>query len=109
MLEGPCSDCEGARLKSEARSVLIGGKSLPDVARMTVEDAHEFFADLALSETNQTIAEDALKEICGRLVFLLDVGLNYLSLDRTAPTLSGGESQRIRLASQIGSGLVGVT
>jgi excinuclease ABC subunit A len=109
MLEGPCGSCEGARLKDEARSVLIGGSSLPEVAMMTIEDAHRFFEDLKLTETNQTIAEDALKEIRGRLTFLLDVGLNYLSLDRTAPTLSGGESQRIRLASQIGSGLVGVT
>ncbi|MEE2754151.1 MAG: excinuclease ABC subunit UvrA [Candidatus Latescibacterota bacterium] len=109
MLEGPCTDCEGARLRNEARSVLVDGRSLPEVARMTIEDAHAFFAGIELSETNQVIAEDALKEIRGRLTFLLDVGLNYLSLDRTAPTLSGGESQRIRLASQIGSGLVGVT
>ena len=109
MLEGPCEACEGARLNGEARSVLVDQKSLPEVAQMTIEEAHAFFAALALSETNQTIAEDALKEIRGRLTFLLDVGLNYLSLDRTAPTLSGGESQRIRLASQIGSGLVGVT
>ncbi|MBS14725.1 MAG: excinuclease ABC subunit A [Gemmatimonadetes bacterium] len=109
MLEGPCNSCEGSRLRDEARSVLIAGTSLPDVTAMTIEDAHTFFEHLVLSESNQTIAEDVLKEIRGRLSFLLDVGLNYLSLERTAPTLSGGESQRIRLASQIGSGLVGVT
>lgn len=109
MLEGPCDDCEGTRLTDEARAVLIDGRSLPDVSRMTIEAAHAFFETVSMSETNLTIAEDALKEIRGRLTFLLDVGLNYLSLDRTAPTLSGGESQRIRLASQIGSGLVGVT
>lgn len=109
MLEGPCSDCDGARLKDEARSVLIGKRALHDVAGMTIEDAHAFFENIDLTARDQVIAEDALKEIRGRLTFLLDVGLNYLSLDRTAPTLSGGESQRIRLASQIGSGLVGVT
>ena len=109
MLEGPCGECEGSRLKAEARSVLLDGRSLPDVTGMTIDEARVFFDGLDLGEKQVTIAEDALKEIHARLTFLLDVGLDYLSLGRTAPTLSGGEAQRIRLASQIGSGLVGVT
>jgi excinuclease ABC subunit A len=109
MLEGPCGECEGSRLKAEARSVLINGRSLPEVTGMTIDEARAFFSGLDLGENQVTIAEDALKEIDARLTFLLDVGLEYLSLGRTAPTLSGGEAQRIRLASQIGSGLVGVT
>jgi excinuclease ABC subunit A len=109
MRTGRCPDCEGARLRPEALAVTIEGKSLPEATSLPVADAHAFFADLSLSATQQTIAEDAMKEILGRLQFLLDVGLDYLTLDRTAPTLSGGEAQRIRLAGQIGSGLVGVT
>lgn len=109
MRVGVCPTCEGARLKAEALFVRINGRSLSDVTGMTIEHAHRFFTHLDLTETQVRIAEDALKEIRGRLTFLLDVGLDYLTLDRTAPTLSGGEAQRIRLASQIGSGLVGVT
>ncbi len=109
MLEGPCADCEGSRLRAEARSVLVGGRSLPEVTEMAIDEARAYFDALVLGEKEAAIAEDALKEIGARLTFLLDVGLDYLSLSRTAPTLSGGEAQRIRLASQIGSGLVGVT
>ena len=83
-------------------------RSLPEVCRLSVADAAEFFSELELDATRQTIAAEVLKEIRGRLGFLLNVGLDYLTLDRTAPTLSGGESQRIRLAGQIGCGLVGV-
>jgi excinuclease ABC subunit A len=109
MRSGSCPICEGARLNSEALAVLIDGRSLPEVTEMAVVEVHSFFEDLELSPLQQAIAEDALKEIRGRLRFLLDVGLDYLSLSRSAPTLSGGEAQRIRLAGQIGSGLVGVT
>ncbi len=109
MRVGICPVCEGTRLKPEALSVKIEGHTLPDVTAMTVDRAHAFFQNLKLTEIQARIAEDALKEIRGRLKFLLDVGLDYLTLNRTAPTLSGGEAQRIRLASQIGSGLVGVT
>ena len=109
MRVGICPACEGTRLKPEALSVKIEGHTLPDVTAMTVDRAHAFFQNLKLTEIQARIAEDALKEIRGRLKFLLDVGLDYLTLNRTAPTLSGGEAQRIRLASQIGSGLVGVT
>ncbi|GJM24681.1 MAG: hypothetical protein DHS20C16_10960 [Phycisphaerae bacterium] len=103
-----CDRCDGARLNPQARSVLIGGMTLPQVSTMTIGEAADFFANLKLSDLEQFIAEDVLKEINHRLGFLVDVGLHYLTLDRTAPTLSGGESQRIRLASQIGAGLVGV-
>ena len=109
MRVGLCPVCEGTRLKPEALSVKIEGHTLPDVTAMTVDRAYAFFQSLKLTEIQARIAEDALKEIRGRLKFLLDVGLDYLTLNRTAPTLSGGEAQRIRLASQIGSGLVGVT
>jgi len=113
-----CSSCRGERLNAKARNVRITSQasgtweaaalSLPEVCSLSTADAKAFFADLQLSETQQLIAEEALKEIRGRLGFLLKCGLGYLALDRTAPTLSGGESQRIRLAGQIGSGLVGV-
>ena len=83
-------------------------RSLPEVCALPVSDAAEFFSELQLDATGQKIAEEVLKEIRGRLGFLVNVGLEYLTLDRTAPTLSGGESQRIRLAGQIGCGLVGV-
>ena len=109
MRVGECPDCRGVRLRPEALCVEIEGQTLPDVAAMTVAEARAFFASLKLTEVQARIAEDAMKEIVGRLQFLLDVGLDYLTLDRRAPTLSGGEAQRIRLASQIGSGLVGVT
>ncbi len=103
-----CPACKGARLNAQALAVLLGGKSITDVEAMFITDAIEFFASLELTPTQRKIAEEVLKEIISRLSFLRDVGLHYLTLDRSAPTLSGGESQRIRLASQIGSGLVGV-
>lgn len=109
MHTGRCTTCRGARLRGEAEAVTIEGVSLPAVTAMSVADAYAFINELNLTASRRMIAEDALKEITGRLRFLLDVGLDYLTLDRTAPTLSGGEAQRIRLAGQIGSGLVGVT
>ncbi|HEX2514156.1 MAG TPA: excinuclease ABC subunit UvrA, partial [Chloroflexota bacterium] len=104
----PCPACGGAKLRPEARAVTVGGQSLVDVGRLSVAGALAYFEGLVLPEREQTIAAELLKEIRGRLGFLLNVGLHYLSLDRPAPTLSGGEAQRIRLASQIGCGLVGV-
>ncbi len=104
----PCPACEGSRLRKEARFVFIGKKSLPELSRYAISDLLSFFQKLALSGTRAKIADKILKEIRQRLQFLVDVGLDYLSLDRTAETLSGGEAQRIRLASQIGAGLVGV-
>jgi excinuclease ABC subunit A len=103
-----CPACRGEKLKPEARAVTVGEKSLIEVERLSVADALTFFAELTLREREQTIAAELLKEIRGRLQFLLNVGLHYLTLDRAAPSLSGGEAQRIRLASQIGCGLVGV-
>jgi len=104
----PCPDCNGTRLRPEARNVFIGGISLPDVSAKTIADAAGYFASLTLTGSRATIAEKILKELQDRLGFLVDVGLNYLTLSRSADTLSGGEAQRIRLASQIGAGLVGV-
>lgn len=103
-----CPDCQGARLNRQALSVKLDGRTIYDCLSMSIADAVDYFAKVKLTSTQQIIAEEALKEIRTRLQFLIDVGLHYLALDRTAPTLSGGESQRIRLASQIGSGLVGV-
>jgi len=102
---GPCATCGGRRLRPESLAVLIGGKSIADVVGMTVEEAAAWFEGLELSEVERQIAEDALKEIRERLGFLVNVGLGYLTLDRTAPTLAGGEAQRLRLASQVGAGL----
>ncbi len=103
-----CPDCDGIRLNRAARHVFILDLSLPEISSMSVGHAREFFATLKLDGWRATIAEKIVKEIGDRLRFLSDVGLEYLSLDRSADTLSGGEAQRIRLASQIGSGLVGV-
>ena len=103
-----CPDCGGTRLNRAARHVFITDLSLPQISNMSVGHARAFFDDLALDGWRATIAEKIVKEIGARLGFLSDVGLDYLSLDRSADTLSGGEAQRIRLASQIGSGLVGV-
>ncbi|HOQ32421.1 MAG TPA: excinuclease ABC subunit UvrA [Candidatus Hydrogenedens sp.] len=103
-----CRSCQGTRLKPESRAVRINGKNIVDVTRMSIKEARSFFESLQLSEFQKRVAERILKEINLRLSFLMDVGLDYLTLDRSAGTLSGGESQRIRLASQIGSGLVGV-
>jgi excinuclease ABC subunit A len=104
----PCPDCEGTRLKPAARSVYIDNMNLPGVSAMTITDAAIYFHTLTLQGNRATIAEKILKELQDRLRFLIDVGLNYLTLNRSADTLSGGEAQRIRLASQIGAGLVGV-
>ena len=113
-----CPECSGERLNAQARAVRLTttaeglpgerSKSLPQVCRLSIAQAAAFFQQLELDDIDQMIAAEALKEIRARLQFLLDVGLDYLSLDRTAPTLSGGESQRIRLAGQVGCGLVGV-
>ena len=103
-----CPDCGGTRLNRAARHVFITGLSLPEISGMSVGHARAFFETLALEGWRATIAEKVVEEIGARLGFLSDVGLDYLSLDRSADTLSGGEAQRIRLASQIGSGLVGV-
>jgi excinuclease ABC subunit A len=108
MRRAVCAECGGERLNSQARAVRVGGRTLPEVERLSVQAAARFFAELELEASRQVIAEEVLKEIRARLEFLTNVGLDYLTLDRSAPTLSGGESQRIRLASQIGSGLVGV-
>jgi excinuclease ABC subunit A len=104
----PCIDCGGARLNEAARSVLIEGRSLPEVTRLTVGQARSYFAELQLSGWRAEVAARIVREVGERLRFLVDVGLDYLSLNRTATTLSGGEAQRIRLASQVGSGLTGV-
>jgi excinuclease ABC subunit A len=103
-----CPDCSGTRLRKEARNVFILNNTLPEIAAMPVGAAREYFTTLTLEGRQAQIAEKILKEINDRLRFLVDVGLNYLTLDRSADTLSGGEAQRIRLASQIGAGLVGV-
>ena len=103
-----CKECKGLRLNRAARHVFIEERALPDIAAMPVGDASSFFSTLKLAGSRGTIAEKIIKEIRERLDFLVNVGLNYLSLERSADTLSGGEAQRIRLASQIGAGLVGV-
>ncbi len=108
MTSTPCPVCHGTRLKPEVLSILVGGKNICQVTALTVRDCLRFFDGLALSERQQLIAKQVLKEIKARLQFLNDVGLEYLTLDRSAGTLSGGEAQRIRLATQIGSGLTGV-
>jgi excinuclease ABC subunit A len=104
----PCSTCEGRRIRAEALGVKIAGRHIADVTALSVAAAHEFFETLELKGSEAKIAVELLKEIRSRLRFLLDVGLSYLTLDRPAPSLSGGEGQRIRLASQIGSELTGV-
>ena len=118
MAEISCIDCDGARLNEQARNFRLEtasvkfqdqtSLSLPEVCDLSIADAHEFFSGLVLDDLRQLVATEPLKEIRNRLGFLLNVGLDYLMLNRTAPTLSGGESQRIRLAGQIGAGLVGV-
>ena len=104
----PCTDCGGSRLRPEARNVYIGNINLPQISEKSIGESLEFFQGLTLTGQKAKIAEKILKEIRERLEFLVNVGLNYLSLSRSAETLSGGEAQRIRLASQIGAGLVGV-
>ena len=104
-----CESCGGARLNRAARNVFVGGETLPALAALPIRTARDFFTRIALGGARAEIAKRILREISQRLQFLVDVGLDYLSLDRAAETLSGGEAQRIRLASQIGAGLVGVT
>ena len=108
LAQQPCDTCGGSRLREEARNVFIQDTNLPKIAEMSIADAFDFFDSLDLMGQKAQIAEKILKEIQDRLTFLINVGLNYLSLSRSADTLSGGEAQRIRLASQIGAGLVGV-
>ena len=108
MREVPCPTCQGARLKPEVLAVTIGDKSIADVSAMSIADCADFLRGVELDARQTMIAERVLKEVNARLGFLLDVGLDYLSLSRAAGSLSGGEAQRIRLATQIGSGLVGV-
>lgn len=108
MRDVPCAACGGTRLKPEVLAVTLAGKSIAEVCNLSVGEAADLLAGIELTDRQKMIAERVLKEINARLKFLLDVGLDYLSLDRPAGTLSGGEAQRIRLATQIGSGLVGV-
>jgi excinuclease ABC subunit A len=108
MRETPCPACKGARLKPEVLAVTLGGKSIAEVCALSIDDCATFLKQVTLNKREAQIAERVMKEVHARLGFLLDVGLDYLSLDRPAATLSGGEAQRIRLATQIGSGLVGV-
>ncbi|MEN6487329.1 MAG: excinuclease ABC subunit UvrA, partial [Smithella sp.] len=103
-----CPSCHGARLKKESLAVTVGGKNIHDLCRMSIRECFDFFDQLALSPQEKLISERILKEIKSRLNFLLNVGMDYLSLERSTLSLSGGESQRIRLATQIGSGLMGV-
>ena len=104
-----CKACSGTRLRKEARNVFIDDVSLPEITSYTIDQSFKFFSGLNLKGSKKEIAERIIKEVNERLEFLIDVGLNYLTLDRSAESLSGGEAQRIRLASQIGAGLVGVT
>ncbi|WP_425309707.1 excinuclease ABC subunit UvrA [Ammonicoccus fulvus] len=108
MREVPCTACQGARLKPSSLAVTVGGRNIAQVVDLSIGEAVEFLGELQLSEREAQIAERVLKEINQRLTFLLDVGLDYLTLSRSAGSLSGGEAQRIRLATQIGAGLVGV-
>jgi excinuclease ABC subunit A len=108
MSPGACPECDGARVRLEARSIRVGGLGIHELTRLSIAQATEFLEGLKLAPTQQTIAERILKEIRDRLRFLADVGLDYLTLDRASATLSGGEGQRIRLATQVGSSLMGV-
>ena len=108
MSDRKCHVCHGKRLRPEVLAVTVGGKSIADVVEMPIKNSYQFFSDLKLNEREEFIAKEILKEIRQRLKFLVDVGLDYLSMARSSGTLSGGEAQRIRLATQIGSGLVGV-
>ena len=108
MRDTPCTTCNGKKLKPESLAVKINGKGIMEICDMSIDQCYDFFSSLSLTENEQFIARDVLKEIKERLEFLMNVGLNYLTLNRLSSTLSGGESQRIRLATQIGSNLTGV-
>ncbi len=108
MTETPCPDCNGHRLKKESLAVTIGGKNISELCNLSVNDCADFINGLELSKRDKMISGQIVKEIKSRLGFLKSVGLEYLTLSRSAGTLSGGESQRIRLATQIGSSLMGV-
>src|SRR5262249_39491824 len=108
MNKSPCEECQGTRLRKEARFVKVGSLPINELTAKPIRDAKKFFDGLKLSNRQAEIADRILKEVRDRLGFLVNVGLDYLTLDRTAATLSGGEAQRIRLASQIGSSLTGV-
>src|SRR5690606_5505650 len=104
----PCQQCMGSRYKPEVLAVTVAGSNIAELSSMTVLDSRKFFGELTLEGSADQVARPILREVGSRLGFLEDVGLDYLSLDRTANTLSGGEAQRIRLATQVGSGLTGV-
>ncbi len=106
-METPCPVCNGSRLKPEVLAVTLGGKNIAEICEFSIAECEVFLKNISLSAREKKIAERVLKEVNARLGFLLDVGLDYLSLARPAATLSGGEAQRIRLATQIGSGLTG--
>src|SRR5438270_8412269 len=108
MREIPCPECKGARLKPETLAVTVGEKNIWELTSLSIADADKFVKSIDFSEREHHIADRVIKEVVARLGFLLDVGLDYLTLERSAATLDGGEAQRIRLATQIGSGLVGV-
>ena len=108
MAERPCEACRGHRLRKEVGFVRIAGRSICDLTEMTIGEAYNFMSSLKLEGNDQLIGEELVKEISSRLRFLVNVGLDYLSLNRSAETLSGGEAQRIRLAAQLGSNLRGV-
>src|SRR5690606_33681309 len=108
MREKPCHECKGRRLKPEVLAITVADHSIMDLCELSIDDALDFFTQLNLVGKDAEIAKQILKEICARLSFMQNVGLNYLNLLRSAVTLSGGEAQRIRLATQIGSGLMGV-
>lgn len=108
MSEQPCPACKGKRLRPESLAVFIEGMNIADISAMSIQEAKDYFSSLELDGTRRKIADEVLREICARLDFMTNVGLNYLTLDRKSNTLSGGEDQRIRLATQIGAGLVGV-
>ena len=108
MTESPCEACYGARLKKESLAVTVGGKNIQELTNMSITKIQDFINNLKLDKTKTLIANQILKELNKRLQFLVDVGLEYLTLSRPAGTLSGGEAQRIRLATQIGSKLSGV-
>ena len=109
MSKSECNECEGSRLNTQSRNVFINKTQIHTITGMRINEALSFTTNMKLNGAKKKIAEKILKEIKERLTFLEDVGLSYLTLERSAETLSGGEAQRIRLASQIGSGLVGVT